>query len=124
VKNKRNARKSEVERLLALIHPHLERVKKPRRTKRHSVADGISPEAVEMRVHAASWIGAHGHAYRDLAQRLESAGSGKRKVAKSERESSALILVRPKGGKLKHPPHPAKHVLISRTTGKIRGEQG
>ena len=124
MKKKRRGQTSEMERLLARVHPHLERVKKPRRNKSRAAADGFTAEASEMRVHAANWIGAHGHAYRGLAQRPEPAGSGKRKVAKSEKESSALILVRPKSGKLKHPPHPAKHVLISRTTGKIRGEQG
>ena len=124
MKNKKGSQTSEVERLLARIHPHLERVKKPRRNKSRAVADGFTAEASEMRVHAASWIGAHGHAYRDLAQRLATAVSGKRKVMKSGNGGSALILVRLKGGNLKHPPHPAKHVLISRTTGRIRGEQG
>lgn len=124
MKNKRKGRQSEVERILARVHPHLERVKKPRRNKSRAVAHGFTAEASEMRVHAANWIGAHGHAYRDLAQRVEPAADGGTPIAKSEQGSSALILVRLKGGKLKHPPHPAKHVLISRTTGRIRGEQG
>lgn len=109
--------------MLARVHPHLERVKKPRRNKSRAVPHGFTPEASEMRVHAANWIGAHGHAYRDLAKRVEAPRVGKSNGATSEKGNS-LILVRLKGGKLKHPPHPAKHVLISRTTGRIRGEQG
>jgi hypothetical protein len=102
--------------MLARVHPKLERVKKPRRNTSRAVADGFTGETSEMRVHAANWISAHGHAYRDLA------GSRKSKATKGEKANSALILVRQKAGK--HPPHPAKHVLISRTTGRIRGEQG
>lgn len=110
--------------MLARVHPHLERVKKPRRNKSGAVAHGFTAEATEMRVHAANWIGAHAHAYRHLAQRAAPVVGGTPKAMKSEYGSSALILVRLKEEKLKHPPHPAKHVVISRTTGRIRGEQG
>jgi len=52
VKNKNEGRKSEVERMLARVHPHLERVNEPRRKKSRAVAHGITAEASEMRVHA------------------------------------------------------------------------
>lgn len=111
--------------MLARVHPHLERVRKPRPGKSRAAPHGFTPEATEMRVHAANWIGAHGHAYRDLATHVEAPRVAASLGATSEKGISVLILVRRKGGgKLKQALHPAKHVLISRTTGRIRGEQG
>ena len=123
MKRPREDTHAELRELLARLRPKQERVVTSRRRKKGARVHAVTPDVAKLREHAASWMAAHGKAHTDLTALAVVTQSPKLRGA-AKTTPSEIVQLRHRASALAHPPHPAKHVLVSLDTGKIVGEQG